>query len=179
MSKKEIIGKIIQVEGGYVDDPDDSGGETNFGITVEVARENGYAGPMIDMDLGVAVSIYEALYWDKLELDVIHHQAPAIAEELMDTGVNMGTARAAKFLQRSLNVLNKKGASYPDITVDGGIGQQTIQCFNSCLDIRGPRGATVLLRMLNALQGAFYVELAERRERDEKFIFGWFLNRVS
>jgi len=31
---------------------------------------------------------------------------------------------------------------------------------------------------LNCLQGAFYVELAEKREKDERFVYGWLLNRV-
>ena len=40
--KTKIINEIIGVEGGYVNDPSDSGGETNFGITVAVARQFGY-----------------------------------------------------------------------------------------------------------------------------------------
>jgi len=36
-----------------------------------------------------------------------------------------------------------------------------------------------LYKMLNALQGAYYIELAERREKDEDFIYGWFKHRVS
>jgi hypothetical protein len=32
--------------------------------------------------------------------------------------------------------------------------------------------------MLNSLQGSSYVEIAERREKDEKWIYGWFKNRV-
>jgi len=44
--KQEIINQIIDVEGGYVNDPSGSGGETNFGITEAVARAYGYAGAM-------------------------------------------------------------------------------------------------------------------------------------
>ena len=44
--------------------------------------------------------------------------------------------------------------------------------------IRSQKGMDVLVVMLNALQGAFYVTLAERREKDERFVFGWFANRV-
>jgi hypothetical protein len=47
------------------------------------------------------------------------------------------------------------------------------------LFLRGRDGQVVLLRMLNALQGAFYIELAERREKDETFIYGWFRARVQ
>jgi len=36
----------------------------------------------------------------------------------------------------------------------------------------------VLCRALNCLQGAYYIELAERREKDERFVYGWLKNRV-
>ena len=42
--KDRIINAIIDREGGYVDEPDDSGGETNYGVTKAVARANGYRG---------------------------------------------------------------------------------------------------------------------------------------
>ena len=42
--KERIINEIIRVEGGYVNNPSDSGGGTNFGITVAVARQFGYSG---------------------------------------------------------------------------------------------------------------------------------------
>ena len=41
----------------------------------------------------------------------------------------------------------------------------------------GP-AARVLLAMLNALQGAHYVEISEKNQNLEEFIFGWFRNRV-
>ena len=44
---------------------------------------------------------------------------------------------------------------------------------------RGGDGRTVLLRALNALQGAFLLELGRRRQKDEDYLFGWFLNRVA
>ena len=61
--KEKIINEIIRVEGGYVNDPRDSGGETNFGITVAVARANGYNGRMDCMPRDVAFDIYSAKYW--------------------------------------------------------------------------------------------------------------------
>ena len=98
-----------------------------------------------------------------------------VAEEVVDSGVNMGTHRAVRFLQRSLNVLNNRGRHYADLTVDGIAGALTLSALAHFLTTRNE---DVLVRMLNALQGAFYVELAERREKDERFIYGWFLNRV-
>jgi len=173
--KQHIIDEIIRVEGGYVNDPNDSGGETNFGITEAVARPY-FNGDMRDLPREIAVAIYTVQYWDKVRGDDLVALSEAVAEEVVDTGVNMGPKRAGTFLQRSLNVLNNRGQLYPDITVDGSIGPGTISALTSYLNVRD--GVT-LVKMLNCLQGAFYVDLAERREKDEKFINGWFKNRVS
>lgn len=177
--KTKIIDNIIAVEGGYVNDPSDSGGETNYGITKEVALENNYTDDMEVMPVEVARKIYEDRYWEPLHLTAIEKMSIIIAEELADTGVNMGINRAGKFLQRALTVLNNRGHLYPDLHVDGQIGPQTLRALSEFLAHRGLEGENVLFKMLNALQGAFYVELTERREKNERFIYGWFKNRVA
>jgi len=177
--KKQVIDGILAVEGGYVNDPSDSGGETNYGITISTARRYGYLGSMDKLPRSVAFDIYAKRYWDALELDSIVSLSPAIAAELADTGVNMGVSRAGEFLQRSLNVLNDRERYYSDLKVDGDVGPATLRAFKSYLRVRGSDGEKVLVRMLNALQGAFYMNLAERRTKDERFIFGWFLHRVT
>ena len=174
--KAYTIDNIIRIEGGYVNDPNDSGGETNFGITKAVARSFGYDGPMVDMPREVAFDIYAAKYWDTVRGDDLVALNHKVAEEVVDTGVNMGISRAGKFLQRSLNALNNRGTLYPDITVDGDIGNATLTALSQMID---KRDTDTLVKMLNCLQGAFYVDLAERREKDEKFIYGWFKNRVK
>lgn len=174
--KERIINKIIAVEGGYVDDPDDSGGETNFGITEQVARQNGYHGPMTDMPRQVAFDIYADRYWNSLCGDQLVELSESITEEVVDTAVNMGYGRAAKFLQRALNVLNKRGSLYRDITVDGVIGKATISALRAYLNSGNEE---TLVKALNCLQGAYYITLAERREKDERFVYGWFKNRVA
>lgn len=173
--KKKIIDGIIKREAGYVDDPSDSGGETNWGITVSVARTYGYMGDMIDLTKETAFRIYSALYWDKVQADKMLSLSEAVTEEVVDSGVNVGTSRAVRWLQRSLNVLNLQGKHYADLTVDGQMGGLTLSALAHFLTTRNE---DVLVRMLNSLQGAFYVTLAERREKDEKFIYGWFSNRV-
>ena len=175
--KQRIIDGIIDVEGGYVDDPSDSGGETNFGVTVSVARANGYHGPMRDMLRKVAYDIYTAKYWDKVCGDQLTALCEPVAKEVVDTAVNMGPGRAGKFLQRSLNVLNNRARLYPDLVVDGDIGPSTLSALAEYLEKRSD-GVSVLVRALNCLQGAFYIKLAERREKDERFVYGWFKHRV-
>lgn len=173
--KERIINEIIRVEGGYVNDPADSGGETNFGITEAVARANGYTGAMRDMPREVAFDIYSAKYWDAVKGDHILTLSEPVAEEVVDTSVNIGSARAGKFLQRALNSLNNESKLYPDLKVDGGIGPATLSALGMYL---GSRSDFVLCRALNCLQGAYYIELAERREKDERFVYGWLKNRV-
>ncbi|RTL04416.1 hypothetical protein EKK58_10610 [Candidatus Dependentiae bacterium] len=177
--KEKIIDDIIAREGGYVNDPKDSGGETMYGITVAVARKFGWQHSMKSLTKEVAFNIYSSLYWDSLRLDDVEKLSPKLAEELADTSVNMGAVRAATFLQQSLNVLNNNGEHYKDLTVDGAVGKLTIAALMAFLAKRGKEGEVVLYNMLNCLQGAFYINLAERRKKDEKFIYGWFRNRVG
>lgn len=177
--KEKIINEIINREGGYVNDPSDSGGETKWGITKKTARAYGYTGPMPLLPRWIAFDIYEKRYLEKIKFDQIEKLSPLIAEELADTSVNMGWKRAGKFLQRSLNVLNRGGKDYEDLVVDKRIGAKTIKALKKYLKKRGDEGELVLFKMLNDMQGVSYVELAERRVKDEKFIFGWYRNRVA
>lgn len=177
--KKILIDNLINLEGGYVNDKNDSGGETNFGITKAVAQVYGYTGLMKDMKKEKAVDIYEKLYWQPLKLDLIQIIDWKIAEELFDTGVNCGVSTSAKFLQRTLNALNNRQKLYPDLVVDGVIGASTINALKLYMAAReNYGGAKILLRALNCLQGAYYIDIAERREKDETFLFGWLDKRV-
>lgn len=173
--KKEIIDKIIKAEGGYVNDPSDSGGETNFGITRKVAHESGYRGPMRDMPRQFAFDIYAARYWHSVRGDDLLVLSELVTAEIVDTTVLVGPGMAGSFLQRSLNVLNKGGSIYPDISVDRVVGSRTISALKSYLK---NREENILVKILNTLQGMYLFELAERKEKDERFIYGWFKNRV-
>jgi lysozyme family protein len=93
--------------------------------------------------------------------------------------VNQGVAAAATYLQRVLNALNQAGKLYPDLAVDGSIGRITVAALHEYLARRGQDGERVMLRALNSLQGACYIALAERRQKDEAYVYGWLLNRVT
>lgn len=174
----EALVAVFGIEGGFSDDPDDSGGATRFGITEAVARRHGYTGPMRALPADLARDIYRADYWDAQQLDAVALLSRPIALELFDTGINMGTSHAGEFLQMSLNAFNRRASDYDDIEVDGEIGTRTLEALAAFLAHRQRAGETVLLRALNALQGAAYIEMAERRDKDERFVFGWFLQRV-
>lgn len=180
MNINKFIDDLIDREGGYVNDPTDRGGETKYGITKETARNNGYTGPMKDLSLEKAKQIYLNEYWLKPRFDKINAISPAIAEELLDTGVNCGVGFAKPLLQRVLNLMNNNGtALFKDLATDGIYGDKTISALKAVLSKRGKDGEKVILRMLNTLQGSRYISLAEKAPAQEKYIYGWFLNRVE
>jgi lysozyme family protein len=127
-----------------------------------------------------AAAIYKRLYWLRPRLNDVASRSGRIAEELFDTGVNMGPAVAVTFLQRALTALNRNGKDYPDLVPDGRIGTHTLAALDTFLDLRGrTSGETVLLRALEALQGERYLRLAERRPANEAFLYGWLANRIG
>ncbi len=104
--------KLLGHEGGYVNHPNDPGGETNWGITKAVAREFGYTGSMRDLPSDTAKRIYRVKYWDTVKAD---EMPDAVRYPLFDAAVNSGVGQAARWLQRALGV-----------TDDGKIGAITI-----------------------------------------------------
>lgn len=176
MTKQKIIDQIIRLEGGFVDDHSDSGGATKFGITKAVARSFGYQGLISELPRSLAFDIYSSMYWDSVRADDLLEVAEVIAAEVVDSAINMGPSMAGKMLQRSLNALNNRGHLYDDLFVDGQVGNKTIMALQTYAN---HRDIIELLKALNCLQGAFYIELVERREKDERFLYGWLKNRVK
>lgn len=174
-----IIDEIIRVEGGYANNPADRGGETMYGITKEVARANGYAGPMRNMPRTVAERIYRQRYIETPKFDQVLARSAQIGIELIDTGVNMGPARAAEFFQRWLNGFNLPGSGVPDLFVDGRIGALTLSALDRFLARRGREGEKVLLTGLNCSQGARYLGITESNKSQRTFLYGWVRARVS
>jgi lysozyme family protein len=180
--------KTMGHEGGYSYDPDDVGGETYKGIARRYHK--GWSGWNIvdslndnldfpnclnrNEELQFKVkSFYKQHFWDRFQGDLIHDQS--IAGELFDTGVNMGLKRAVKFLQRSLNYLNRNGNLFPDMVDDGVLGRGTLKCLNYYLNRDNPE---ILLKIMNVLQGQHYLNYMSKSPRQEKYCRGWF-NRVT
>ena len=127
---------------------------------------------MRDLTRGQALEILEADYWFGPRFDQVATLSPDIAAELCDTGVNMGPTVASRMLQRWLNVFNQQGKLYPDMDTDGRIGPRTINALRAYLQKRGKDGELVLVKALNCTQGDRYLELAEKREANESFVYG-------
>lgn len=175
-----LIDNLISVEGGYVNNPNDRGGPTKYGITEKVARAHGYTGDMKDLPRQTAFDIYYADYISGPRFDQVFSAGyELLAEELIDTGVNMGPSVAAKFLQRWLTALNNMGKLYPDLSADGMIGPRTISALKSLGNHRGVATVDkVLTSACNSLQAARYLDIAERTESQEAFLWGWLVNRA-
>ncbi|WP_072144846.1 glycoside hydrolase family 108 protein [Hymenobacter sp. AT01-02] len=172
-------------EGGYANSPHDTGGETMLGVSRNnfanwegweivdaLKRQPGFPGTANSNAAlkTLAAAFYKGTFWDVFRLDTVKHQG--IANELFDTAVNMGVSRAAQFLQRAINVTNNRGQYTVDIQQDGKVGPATINALNK------HAYPEMVLKVLNVLQGEFYVRLAERNPTQEIFMRSW-LSRVS
>lgn len=179
MNIDRLIDGVIQREGGYSNHPADRGGPTNWGITQQVARAYGYLADMRTLPRSAAAAIYKTRYWTGPKFDQVAALCPAIGEELFDTGINMGPTVAGKFLQRALNVLNRGGDDYPDISADGNVGPMTLDALRRYMTRRGAAGGEVLFKLLDGLQCGRYVDIAEGRPANEAFVYGWIANRIG
>jgi lysozyme family protein len=179
VSIDSLIDGVLGREGGYSNNPADTGGPTMWGITERVARRSGYTGPMNALPRDTAKDIYFNEYVRTPGFASIMSVSESIAEELVDTGVNMGPGVASLFIQECLNGLNNLGRDYPDIKEDADVGPATVTALKAFLAKRGKEGEAVLLKALNCLQGARYIELERRRSADEAFLYGWLRTRVT
>lgn len=158
---------LLKFEGGYVDDPDDPGGETNKGVTMAVFRECSHhllgiepTSPnlkaLTDAQAGI---IYKKRYWDSVQGDIVNPQD--LANIVCDFYVNAGT-HATTLLQQTLNNMGAR------LVVDGRIGPASVQFLNGV-------DATAVYRHYKQGRIKYYHGLGQRYP---KFLQGW-LNRVN
>ena len=135
----QIFNRLIGHEGGYVNDPRDPGGETNWGITKRTAQANGYQGSMRAMTREQAYKIYYSAFWLRYQCDKMPE---AVAYQFFDAAVNHGLGNASRMLQRAVSVVD-----------DGIIGNMTIAA------IKKMAISDVIMR-LNAERLEFYCKLS-------------------
>ena len=146
---KKAIGKILKFEGEYVNDKNDSGGETKFGISKK-------AYPNLDiknLTINQAKEIYKKDYWNKIKGGNIKSQK--IAGLLFDTAVNMGIRPTIKITQKCLNV-----------KVDGILGKITLKALNEIDEEK-------FIYCFKYQRIKRYVEIVKRNKKNRKFFFGW------
>ncbi|AGB42048.1 putative secretion activating protein [Halobacteroides halobius DSM 5150] len=161
---KKILQEVLNYEGGYTDDEDDSGGPTKFGVTESTARRSDYKGDLKELTKKEATEIYYENYWANLKYNQIEDDR--IALEVLDQAINFGPKTANQHLQRACNFLREE-----EIAVDGVVGPVTLQAVNDCAY------KSELIKLLNILQGVKYIRIVEQDKSQKKFIRGW-LKRV-
>lgn len=181
---KQVIDGIIAVEGEkYTNHPADRGGPTKWGITQAALSlwlgRKATVDEVRNLTRATAYDIYHQNYIVKPKIHLIHDVSPLVAGELADTGVNMGIGIPGRFLQDCLNCLNREQKLYPDLVVDGIIGPATARALSAFKKADGTKGEIILLKMLNCLQGARYIEITKNRPANEAFVRGWFDHRIS
>ena len=147
----DIIEKVLEHEGGIVDDPKDAGGLTNMGISQRAYPDEDIRGLTVER----AKELYKRDYWDRYRTGDLPDRLRHI---YVDMCINMGGGRAIKILQEACNSKNAT-----KIDVDGRIGPATIKAASNVEPFR-----------LRAYRVMFYAELVMKKPEQERFWVGWF-----
>lgn len=163
-SVRQIAEDIVRREGGYVNDPDDPGGATNFGVTIHTMRRLG-----LDLDgdgvIGVA-DVRRLTRNQAVEIFLRHYfEKPLIAElprvlqaSVFDMYVNAG-ANAVKILQRLMCDMGF------DVAVDGALGPQTLAAVRAAFHASPDH----LADAYGIARRNYYFRLADRRAASRKY----------
>jgi type VI secretion system secreted protein VgrG len=165
---KQAIETVLEVEGGFVNDPDDRGGATKWGITLGFYQSRVNAAATIDTIRGLTRQEAKQIYFDhiwhpkKAVEGIGYGDLPSgVGELVFSYAVNMGEHTAHRLLQRAVVYLGH------EISVDGWLGPSTVnaakQCSSSALSAR----TTVQALM-------YYYAIVQNRPTQEKFLEGWF-----
>lgn len=167
---QEMVKEIILKEGGYVNDPADSGGPTKYGVTqATYSRWLGRKASISDVKAitrEVAEDIFINNYYFKPRIDII---ADEVQHKTFDMSVNHGPRRAVKLLQLALAKLGF------EISVDGVIGSQTARISEMAIEKYGD------VRVVNKIvevRNDFYHRIVASRPTQKRFLKGW-LNRSN
>ena len=169
-----IIAAVVALEGGFVDHPSDPGGATNWGITESVARQNGFTGDMRNLTKAQAKDIYRRQYIERPGFLPLVAIDAAVAEEVIDTGVNMGPARPTRFFRRAVNEVC--GTTLPIVP---NMDAVTVKAWGDCRANLGARSCVAMLDSLDRQQRAEYDRLVRVNPRLRVFYRGWINHRVG
>jgi len=161
---RQIAQEIVQREGGYVNDPDDPGGATNFGVTIHTMRRLG-----LDLDCDGDVDAGDVRFLTKaqaIEIFITHYyEKPLIAElpeplqaSVFDMYVNAG-GNAIKILQRLLREMGY------EVSVDGALGPQSIAAAHAAYT----KARNHLADAYGIARRNYYFRLADRRVASRKY----------
>jgi lysozyme family protein len=153
--------KLVEIEGGYVNHPEDKGGPTNLGVTLNTFRQYCGQGKTIkdlrNMSYGTWCEIMKDMYWDKCLADEIENQA--LAEIIVDWCVNSGTV--------GLRKVQEIAGTKPD----GIAGPKTLDVINGA-------NQKDLFDRIMAARNQFYVNIVKKNPTQRVFMNGW-MNRLG
>lgn len=164
LSVRQIASEIVDREGGFVNDPNDPGGATNYGVTIHTMRVLGLD---LDGDGDVDVTDVRALPRERaVEIFIEHYYRrphidrlpEALQPTVFDMQVNAGT-NALRILQRLLRDMGQ------EIVVDGVIGPQTIAAAETVHD----RAGQALVDAYGIARRNFYYAIADRRPASRRY----------
>ncbi|MGR3638699.1 holin-associated N-acetylmuramidase [Alterinioella nitratireducens] len=164
LSVRQIASEIVAREGGFVNDPNDPGGATNFGVTIHTMRGLGLD---LDGDGDVDVADVRLMTADRAtEIFIEHYYTrpgidrlpEALQSSVFDMQVNAG-AGAVRILQRLLRDMGF------DIAVDGTIGPQTIAAAQAAY----AQAPDHLVDAYGIARRNFYYRLADRRPASRRY----------
>ncbi len=163
-SVRQLAEEIVAREGGFVDDPDDPGGATNFGVTIHTMRRLGLDltgdGVIDSSDVRAltreqAIEIFITHYWARPRISALPE---ALQPSVFDMYVNAG-ANAVRILQRLLGDMGH------DLAVDGVIGPQTIRAAQAAAEAAPDHIACAY----GIARREYYYALADRRPASRKY----------
>lgn len=161
---RTLADEIVAREGGFVNDPDDPGGATNFGVTLGTMRRLGLDltgdGQVSEADVRAlsreqAVEIFLEHYFRRPGIAALPE---ALQPSVFDMYVNAG-GNAVRILQRLLIAMGF------DLTVDGIIGPQTIRAAQEAFDLAPDH----LADAYGIARRDYYYRLADQRPASRKF----------
>ena len=156
---EQALKKTLEHEGGYVNDPDDSGGETYKGIARRFnpdwigwayVDKRDFKNPNLDK---LVSDFYYIRFWEPLNIDGLINQE--IATSIFDFAVNAGVKTSA--------ILAQKAA---DVEADGEIGVNSINAINSM-------DAELFLSNFALAKIVRYVAICKKNPKNKKYFFGW------
>lgn len=155
----KAIAVTLRWEGGYTDNPADSGGATNMGIEQRDLPNI----PIRTLTVAQAEKYYLENYWKPLYGEIVSQD---VATKLFDLGVLFGVVEAVKALQRALNATPP-----PMLTVDGTFGPETLLLTNEAAPVK----------LLSDFKSEFVTrahEIVAEHPEDAEFLDGW-LRRIN
>jgi lysozyme family protein len=157
----DIYKIVIEYEGGYVNHPNDPGGETYKGISRR-AHPNWEGWKLIDQKKPVPENLvqefYHENYWKRLRGDEMPYP---VGEYLFDFGVNAGITRAVIIVQRALNV-----------TTDGVLGPVTMKAIQQ-------QDPQKLMYELLRQRINYYTDITMRKSQFQVFFLGWIRRTIE